>query len=334
MKGKDIDILVPGEATRVCVSRNALLSARDFDGFELNVIMHVLSRLSGYQYIGDNQKVLDDKSCFFAFSELSLRHGGKRDEFIKRLRKLKSKEISYKVETNDIPIATVFTGLFSSIIEYEGGVIAPVAKEAMPWLLNLGIGYSAIEKEIFFRMRSDYVKRLYLIVFSHMRGGEYADFSISIDNLKREIGLPEEKTLRSITSIKARCLDPYCEKMNKQSIYDVSYEVKKEKKHRRGAPKSAMITFTVLKKADFMRPLNNDGGAVVNYIQACYEYWKTSDKVRKMPLIIKDVYDSGKTEYFCDIVEPYFKKYGKGPHFANTIKLILKDRFGIEVLEE
>ena len=76
---------------RITVSRNVLVTASDFDAFEMNIIAILLFILRPFMYLAD--KIPDPGEFFLRFSFFSGRHV-KREELVERINKLRLKIIS------------------------------------------------------------------------------------------------------------------------------------------------------------------------------------------------------------------------------------------------
>ena len=318
-----------GIAGDISVSRNILVSAYDFDAFELNVVIYLVFLLRAFIYKVTD--LPDPGDVFLRFTDLTGRHGN-RSEFNKRIFRLRQKEIRYSYETSGKQAGLVVTGLFSSVTVAPGGVVARVSPEAIPWLLYVGgkVGYSRIEKDVFFDFSSVYHKRLYLLVNSKVYKGATV-FKADLKRLRTVLGVPEKE---SVSVFRKRCLDDFQTTLEKNgSIYCFSYRPLVRPTPRAGRPTVAAyeICFTVKPELAKNPDWANTDSLCLIQLQRLYP-----SLARKHPdmMFMADIYNRLKASDSCETFLQAMSAYaGKTlDHQAHIMVQILRDRYGIDIL--
>ena len=314
----------------ISVSRNILMCASDFDAFELNIIVQLVFLLRAYIYkVGS---IPTPEEVFLRFTDLAGRHGI-REEFVKRIRQLRQKEIRYSYETSGKQAGMVFTGLFSSVVVAPGGVVARVSPEAIPWLLYVGggVGYGHIETEIFFDLTCVYHKRLYLLVNSKAYRGATV-FKADISKLRMALGVPEKE---SISMFRKRCLDDFQAMLeNKGSIYKFSYRPLTKATPGGGRPSVVAYEICFSVKPEFVGNAGNldltNAELCLNLLQRLYPIL-----VQKHPdmMFMVDIHNRLKASGSCGTVMQAMSVYANKTqeHQANILAQILHDRYGIDI---
>lgn len=311
----------------ISVSRNILMSASDFDAFELNIIVQLVFLLRAYIYkVGS---IPTPEEVFLRFTDLAGRHGN-RAEFTERIRRLRQKEIRYSYETSGKRAGMVITGLFSSVLVAPGGVVARVSPEAIPWLLYVGggVGYGHVETGLFIDLTSVYHKRLYLLVNSKAYRGATV-FRADLSRLRMALGVPEKE---SLAVFRKRCLDDFQAILeNKGSIYRFSYRPLTKPTPGGGRPSVVAyeISFTV--KPEFTGNLDQANAELcLTLLQRLYPF--LVQKHRDMMYMV-DIHNILKASGSCGTVLQAMSVYASKTleHQANILAKILRDRYGIDI---
>lgn len=312
------------------VSRNILQCATDFDAFELNIILQLVFLLRAFIYKADD--LPDPGEVFLRFADLSGRHGN-RTEFVERINRLRQKEIRYSFSTSGQKAGLVITGLFSSVVDAPGGVIARVSPEAIPWLLYVGkgVGYARVEKNVFFGFTSLYHKRLYLIVCSKLND-EGCGFKAEINQLRTAIGVPAKEPLGMF---RKRCLEDFKALLESNgSIYNFSYKPLTQHAPGAGHPKVIGYEIFFSVKPEFAKNpnLSNANTVCLNELQRLYPFLSRKHPyMMLMPEIYNLLIESDSCENFLEALSVYADKTLE--HQANIMAQILKDRYGIDVYQ-
>ncbi len=319
----------PSIAGDISVSRNILISASEFDSFELNIIVQLVFLLRAYIYkVAD---LPDPGDIFLQFSDLTGRHGN-RSEFVERINTLRQKEIRYSYETAGKRAGLVITGLFSSVVVAPGGVLARVSPEAIPWLLYVGegVGYGCVERGVFFDFTSVFHKRLYLLVNSKVYKGATV-FKADLKRLRTALGVPEKE---SLATFRKRCLDDFQSALeNKKSMYRFSY--RPLTKSMPGGGRPAVIGYEICfsVKPEFAGKPDRLNACVscLNLLQRLY-----SKLVKKHPdmMLLADIQNRLESSDACGTFLQAMSVYAaRTPeHQANIMVNILHDRYGIDIL--
>lgn len=321
--------IAKGIARDISVSRNILMSANIFDAFELNIIVQLVFLLRTYIYtVGSIQ---DPGEVFLRFADLVGRHGN-RTEFIERINKLRHKEIRYSYETTGIHAGLVITGLFSSVVVAQGGVMARVSPEAIPWLLYVGrgVGYGHIETGIFLDFTSIYHKRLYLLVNTRLSKGGCV-FRANIETLRSALGVPEKE---SVATFRKRCLDDFQTILeNKESMYKFSYRPLTKSTPGGGRPSVIGYEICFCMKPEFVGNPDQTPAEWVclNLLERLYPFL-----AKKQPdmMYLVDIHNRLRASDSCEIFVQAMSAYEDKTleHQANIMANILKDRYGIDSL--
>ena len=311
---------------KAMASRNVLLSAVDFTGIELDIIMVLVYELRENQYLKDAEmKYSDGLDISLRFDDIS-NHHGKREDLVITLDALRAKRITYQIDTGRSRKATIFTGLFDYVAHDKGHVVAHVSKMAVPWLMNIGVGYSPVDINLFKSFRSVYTKRLFCLVFSHLRKGQTLSFDISLDDLREKIGVDDGVDTKRINS---RIIKPLKESLNSGSEYCLDYSLKKEKGGT-GRPKISGVHFKMSRK-DAAAPAPEK---LVGALQECYSHWRRMG-LDLVPLdgILDSLVGSGEQEYFLECYADSVSS-GKGKAYvAHAMMRVLEDTIGIPVVD-
>lgn len=312
----------------IAVSRNVLMSASDFDAFELNVIVHVLSQLRASIYTVNS--IPDPGEFFVSFCALANRHGCRAD-FVERIRKLRQKEIRYSIETANARRGLVITGLFSSVVVAPGGVMARISPEAIPWLLYIGggVGYTHVETDVFFQFKSVFHKRLYFLCCSKLYKG-IAAFSIDIGKLREVLGVPESE---STGVFKKRCLKEFQNILDEVgSMYRFVFGAKFKPTPRAGRPSLVGYELCFSVRPEFAKRMeeSNPVWRCIKMIEDLYPYLEQKHPDMMFAADIQThLKETDSIESFLTAMSGYTDK--SFAHRANIMARILKDRFGIDV---
>ena len=312
---------------RITVSRNVLMTASDFDAFEMNIIAILLFILRPFMYLAD--KIPDPGEFFLRFSFFSGRHV-KREELVERINKLRLKEVRYRITTPGVNLQ-VITGLFSSIVVSTGGVLARVTPEAIPWLLYIGrgVGYAQVEPELFLEMSSVYHKRLYLILCSKLHDG-IASIVISREKMYKDLGIPEGTPVHDVIERYLNGFQKYLE--IRGSIYQFFFESVSRPGPKAGRPsiESFCMVYSVRKEClDKTKKI----GVNIESLNLLRTLIPILKKRRPDTMSVWDIHnqlvEKGLDQAFYQAMSAYSKKTNE--HQANLVHMILKDRFNIDI---
>ena len=312
---------------RITVSRNVLVTASDFDAFEMNIIAILLFILRPFMYVSD--KIPDPGEFFLRFSYFSGRHV-KREELVERLNKLRLREIRYRITTPGVNLQ-VITGLFSSIVVITGGVLARVTPEAIPWLLYIGrgVGYAQVEPDLFLEMSSVYHKRLYLILCSKLHNG-IASFSISREKLYKDLAIPEGTPVHDVIKRYLKGFQQYLE--IRGSIYQFIFESVSHPGPKAGHPsiESFGIIYSVRKECLDKNNKHEVNIEPLNLLRTLIPLLKKRHPdTMSVWDIHKQLVEKGLDQAFYQAMSAYSNKTNE--HQANLVPMILKDRFNIDI---
>ena len=317
----------------VTVSQNVLFAATAFDYFELSVIMALLVVLEQYKTYMANSVMPDGLPLIELPFSLICAKNRDRKQIRERLLALRRKDIQYHVPIPGNPI-TVATGLFSSVITREdkkGGVYVNIAREAIPWLIAMQVGYSKVELRVFNACQGIYVRRLYLYICRKMFNSN-ASFTISIQELREIIGCPTAVTTSQIISRYLRPLKSIIDDEKNESHYLMSYDtvcIRSLSGVGRRAVEEIKICFIL--KEEYAGTGKNKYGVVLNVMQKCYTAVANTN-LRYLPDVVNDIMRNPTAVEQClEAYDCYTKRFmGDTAHVANAVFLILQDRFGID----
>lgn len=320
------------EYTQLAVPRNILLAASDFDYFDLSVIMALVDNIQPYMAVASNDVLsrnLDEITL--SYTEITPRNEA-RESVFERLMLLSRKEIRYRVQIPGNPIEAC-TGLFERVIREEKGgcVYVRLQKEAIPWFLAIGQGYSWVEKQIFEACNSLYIRRtyLYLCLCQYRKS---ATITEPIDEWRRAIGCPESDTPNIIVRRYILPLQTLINNPEYQSHYQMHIEPIYEKTTKGVGRKSiSSIGVTFCLKPEFAET-RTDYGRILNILSKYYEATGRKD-LRSVAEVTEEIYNSAAVaEALINLNAHYTKKHqGNTAHVGNTVIKAMKDRFGIEM---
>lgn len=320
------------EYTQLIVPRNILLAVSDFDSFELSVLMVLIYKLQPYMSV-DTRVVLSRNldEITLSYTEIT-HHKEAREKTFERLVALRRKEIRYRVQIPGNQIE-VCTGLFASVIREEKGgcVYVRIQKEAIPWLLAIGQGYSWVEKLIFAACNTLYLRRVYLYLCS-CQYRKVATFTASIDEWRRAIGCPESDTSNTILRRYLLTFQTIINTPEYQSHYQMHIEPIYEKTTKGVGRKSiSSIGVTFCLKPEFAET-RTDYGRILNILSKYYEATGRKD-LRSVAEVTEEIYNNAAVaEALINLDAHYTKKHqGNTAHVGNTVIKAMKDRFGIEM---
>lgn len=304
-----------------------LWRASDFDAFELNIIVFLLVILRPFMYVAD--KIPDPGEFFLRFSSFSGRHT-ERKELVSRINKLRVMEIRYHLTTPGANLQ-VITGLFSSIVVTTGGVLARVSPEAIPWLLYIGqgVGYAQVEPELFLEMTSIYYKRLYLILCAKLYNG-FSGFTIQREQFYEVFGIPKGTPVHDVITRYLCGFQEYLETHG--SRYSYGFESQYRPGPKAGHP--TIVSFRMIFKVrpEFLDKAKKQEPSAesFNILSRLIPFVKQKRPVVMTPIeICNKLVDKGLSEAFVQAMSAYSKN--SEVHQANTLPLILKDRFNIDI---
>ena len=311
---------------RALASRNILLSAVDFTAVELDIIMVLVYELRENQYLKDTEnKYMDGIDISLRFDDLSDHHG-KREDLVNTLDALRAKRITYQIDTGKRRKATIFTGLFDYVASDRGCVLAHVSKMAVPWMMNIGVGYSPVDLSVFKSLRSVYTKRLFCLVFSHLRKGQVLSFDISLDDLRERIGVDEAVEMKRINQ---RIIKPLKDSINDGGEYTFDYSVRQEKSSG-GHPKVSGVHFSMSR---------SDSKAIsperlIGALQACYSAWRIQGlDLVPFDSVLDQLTGSGEQEFFLESYSECLASRKGKAHQARAMLRLLEDTIGVRVVD-
>ena len=312
------------------IPKNVLLAGPDFDYFDLCVILVLVEKVQDYMVLsfnGFDYSVLPDITL--PFREIVKRNEC-RDSIYERLTQLRRKDIRYRIRIPGNEYELI-TGLFSRVTrdKKKGAVYVTIQKEAMPWLLALGQGYSYVEGTVLKAIRGVYVMRLYLLICSYMYRGS-ADFDISIDNLRAALGCPDTDTpsliLRRYVGKLELILD------TTETHWKMKYNPILAQIYQAGRHSIIGIRISFIKKEEYTQ--NDDiYGKLLAIMSKLYGTATTSKNLRPLPDVVNALFcDQENSITFIREANKYMRQYQNDiRHLAHTMFVILKDRFGIDV---
>lgn len=316
-------------AKDISVSRNVLVSAIDFDDFELNVIVQTIVLLRSCIFKVDELPV--PRELFIRFDDITGRHGN-RKELVERLNRLRQKDIRYTYGTCGRQSGLVITGLFSSVVVSKGGVKARVSPEAIPWLLYVGggVGYARIEPEIFSHLRSVYHKRLYLLLNSKAYNGG-TKFKAEIEMLREMMGVPPKVPL---AIFRQRYLEDFRISLeNHESIYSFNYDPIIESTIGAGRPKIVGYEISFSLKPELIKDssMNDANYLCLTELQRLYRFLSSKHPdMMSLSEIHNCLIASNSCSTFLQAMSAYSDKTPE--HRANIMAIILRDRYGIDII--
>ena len=276
----------------------------------------------------NNLHSLDLGEITLSYSDITP-HNEMREKLYERLLVLRRKDIRYRIliPGNQIEVCT---GLFASVVREErgGGVYVRIQKEAIPWLLALGKGYSYIEKQVFDSCHSLYIRRAYLFLCSRMYRN-IASFEATIEDWRQAMQCPITDTpsmimRRYLIPLREIIMDP---KLNShyQCVFTPTLKKMTPGAGRKGV---SHIKATFCLKPEYTN--NNNFERILNIISKYYQAIPKGD-LKPLPDLVDEIYNcQDATQQLFNEDQRYTNQYkGDTPHVANTVLLILKDRFGI-----
>ena len=325
MKGSNAVASAPNERN-VQVSRNVMDSAKEFDEFELNTIIWTISIL----FTSKNLESLDsgEKRVFLDISAFK-RGNENRKTLVDRLRELRKKEIKYSLSVPGFT-CSVFTGLFSSVTDIQGGAVGvTVSNEAVPWLLYVGkgVGFSYVERSLFIELQGVIKKRMYLFLCSKM-SKNYASFRISLEDFIDAVGSAPGTKANTILKTLNGLRDAL---KSKGSRYILSYNSITETKGR-GRPRIIGVQIVFKLHPELCIPDAQLEQTVLNQVQNYYSILPQNKRNLDITSLFSEIVERKISEDLYDklvrlkqIDEPHLKK-------AYILAKILREDYGIELV--
>ena len=311
----------------ISVSRNVLGAASSFDTFELNIIIILLDILRPFMYVSN---ILPDPGEFFLrFSSITDRHVV-REELKERINKLRQKDIRYIMTAPGVQLK-VITGLFSSVVETTGGVIARVSAEAIPWLLYIGrgVGYAQFEPGLFIKMSSVYHKRLYCLLCAKAYKG-ITTFTISRERLYMALGIPERTP---VYDVQKRYLAGFRDYLEKQcSMYSFTFDSVVTNGSKAGRPAIGSFGVVFNMRPEYLEQKqkhdpNFESFLLLRKLMPILK--KRLPGIRAVSDIHNELVEKNYSQAFVQAMSAYSKQTDE--HQANTLPMVLKDRYEIDV---
>ena len=313
----------------ISISRNVAISATDFDGFELNVIMTLLGELQAFVYTESNFSNPGD--VFLRFSSFIRRHDN-RSDYAKRINELRKKDIIYRYDTVGVPKMTIITGLFSSVLLTTGGVIARVSPDAIPWLLYIGrgVGFVRAEPHVFYGLKSVFHKRLYLLLIAKIYKNTFS-VQVDVEDLCKKLGKPEGM---SIAAFLSRYIYTFDAKLTSlKSSFTFACQKGFRGKTGAGRPSLDSLKLQFNLRPEFIKTYQDVESRFLSILQSHYSVLKQNNKEMRM---LSDIYKQLCDNNLCAVFIHAMSKYINDSsytleHQANTMNVILRDRFGINI---
>ena len=266
---------------------------------------------------------------FLRFSSFTDRHV-KREELIERINKLRKKDIRYSLAVPGVE-GQVITGLFSSVVDSTGGVIAKVSAEAIPWLLYVGrgVGYSQIEPYLLIKMKSIYHKRLYFLLCAKAYNG-VTSFTIKRESFYTALGIPNGMPVHDVQT---RCLAEFQKYLEENgSVFCFAFEPVTIGGPKAGRPTIGRFGMTFNMRPEYLEhKRKNDPNfeSLVLLQRLIPVLRKRRPHVIAIPEIHNQLVQANCSQAFVQAISAYSNLTIE--HQANNLPLILKDRFGIDV---
>lgn len=324
---------ISSDYTLIPVPKNILLAAPDFDFFEWSVIFDILVILKPFMSIDSREviyKELPDEITL-NYKDISAKNI-KREKLYERLLILRSKEIRYRIKIPGNQLE-VTTGLFSSVIKEEKGgcVYVKIQKEAIPWLLALGQGYSPVEKNVFDSCYTDYIRRAYLFICSKMIRGN-ASFTATVSDWRKVLNCPDTDKPSKIIGSYISELKTIIEDTQTESHYMFDFKpVYSKTVHGAGRKGISGITVTMLLKSEYTDE-KQYYGKVLRIMQKYYSVVPRTNLHNIADVVNKIIESPVTAEQFIQADREYTIRYSNDDvHVANTVFLVLRDQLRIDV---
>ena len=209
------------------IQPNKMTYARyDYTAIQKNIIYLTQANLQNYLTAHKEKLTLDLFNDYVITLQIKdlLRNAGQGYSFIiDAVKDLMKKPIEYEY-VKDKDKYSVVTTIVNTVKHKHGSGIVKltISKDAVPFLLHVGGGYTAYQRTIVMSFRSVYSKRMYEIC---SRWKDKGGFSISLKEFRQMLSITDK--YRQIGQLKMRVLNIAQKELKKSSDIWFDYEFKK-----------------------------------------------------------------------------------------------------------
>ena len=330
------------------VSRNAttFVSKEKMTAAQINLLIAIIEAIKQYMVYGSAYRYQDpaEVEVKIHWDVVSCRHSPKVT--VESLISLSDMKLVYSYAFKGME-RTGVANIVSSIEYGDGFYYVRIPSKALPWYLYCGqkVGFAKIERNVFYAIRSVPEKLLYLKLMSMVdKDKQVGYWEASASELRDVMNLGAGTAMSRMMS---RFIRPLVDDMKSlRSLYSIDVDSVKDTHHKgKGHPSITGVLFTV---GICREPVTDLFNVAVSLLRDCCKLWNGSGKGKFMPanMIIDRLEKDGqlnafvsKCERVSEVIRTKVERKGKGDsqqyrlQMANTVAKILREDYGIEVLE-